>query len=56
MDCLFRDIWDIPIMEKVIRERFRGKYPVRKSVETRFADPGGLRFQADAIAYCGAGR
>ena len=27
MDCLFRDIWDIPVMEKVIKERFGGKYP-----------------------------
>ena len=56
MDCLFRDVWDIPIMEKVIRERFHGKYPVRKSIQTNFAAKGGengLKFQADAIAYCG---
>ena len=25
MDCLFRDVWKIPVMEKVIRERFNGK-------------------------------
>lgn len=54
MDALFRDVWDIPIMEKVIRERFGGKYPVRKSIQTEFAHSGGengLKFQLDAIAY-----
>ena len=52
MDCLFRDIWDIPVMEKVIKERFGGKYPVRKSIQTEFAHFGGengLKFQADAV-------
>ena len=56
MDCLFRDVWNIPVMEKVIRERFHGKYPVRKSIQTEFAHvggEGGLQFQADAVAYCG---
>ena len=56
MDCLFRDVWDIPVMEKVIKERFNGKYPVRKSIQTEFAHIGGekgLKFQADAVAYCG---
>lgn len=56
MDCLFRDAWNIPVMEKVIKERFHGKYPVRKSIEMNFAHvggPPGLHFQADAIAYCG---
>ncbi len=24
MDCLFRDIWNIPVMEKVIKGRFHG--------------------------------
>ncbi len=54
IDCLFRDIWNIPIMEKVIKEKFNGKYPVRKSFQTEFAHRGGadgLSFQADAIAY-----
>ena len=54
MDCLFRDIWNIPIMEKVIRARFNGKYPVRKSIQTEFAHRGGeevLQFQLDAIDY-----
>ena len=55
MDCLFRDVWNIPVMEKVIKERFHGKYPVRKTIQTEFAHTGGqngLLFQADAIAYC----
>lgn len=54
MDCLFRDIWNIPIMEKVIKERFNGKYPVRKSIQTEFSHSGGvngLSFQVDAVAY-----
>lgn len=54
MDCLFRDIWNIPTMEKVIKERFEGRYPVRKSIQTEFAHVGGetgLLFQADAVAY-----
>lgn len=51
MNCLFRNIWDIPVMEKVIKERFNGKYPVRKSIQTEFADSRGLLFQVDAIAY-----
>ncbi len=51
MDCLFKNIWDIPVMEKVIRERFNGKYPVRKSIQTEFADNRGLLFQVDAVAY-----
>ncbi len=57
MDCLFRDVWNIPVMEQVIRERFHGKYPVRKSIQTEFAAPGGgregsLLFQVDAVAWC----
>ena len=56
MDCLFRDVWNIPIIEKVIKERFTGKDPARKSIQTEFAHVGGkdgLQFQADAVAYCG---
>lgn len=53
MDCLFKNIWDIPVMEEFIRARFNGRYPVRKSIQTEFADPGDLLFQVDAIAYCG---
>ncbi len=54
MDALFRDVWNIPIMEKIIKEKFNGKYPVRKSIQTEFAHRGGeegLLFQLDAIAY-----
>lgn len=42
------------MMEKVIKERFKGKYPARKSIQTEFAHRGGqdgLLFQLDAIAY-----
>ena len=56
MDCLFRDVWNIPVMEKVIKQRFKGKYPVRKSIQTEFAARGGengLLFQLDGIAYAG---
>ncbi len=54
MDCMFRDIWNIPHMEIAIKERFNGNYPVRKSIQTEFAHRGGkqgLLFQLDAIAY-----
>ena len=53
MDCLFRDVWNIPTMEKVIKQRFNGKYPVRKSIQTNFAHVGGTdgsQFQLDGIA------
>jgi len=56
IDALFRDIWDIPVMEKVFKERFNGKYPARKSIQTAFAHVGGqngLLFQLDAIAFKG---
>jgi len=54
IDAMFRDVWNIPIMEKVIKERFNGKYPARKSIQTEFAHKGGsggLLFQLDAVAY-----
>lgn len=51
MNCLFKNIWDIPVMEKVVKERFNGNYPARKSIQTEFADNRGLLFQVDAIAY-----
>ena len=54
LDCMFRDIWDIPIMEKIFKDRFNGKFPARKSIQTEFAHIGGkngLLFQLDAIAY-----
>ena len=56
IDCLFRDVWNIPVMEKVIKERFKGKYPARKTIQTEFAHRGGqdgLLFQLDAIAFKG---
>lgn len=54
MDCLFKSIWNIPVMEKVIKEKFHGNYPARKSIQTDFAHPGDdLQFQVDAIAYSG---
>jgi len=56
IDCLFRDVWDIPVMEKVIKERLKGKYPARKSIQTEFAHSGGqdgLLFQLDGIAFKG---
>lgn len=54
VDALFRDIWDIPVMEEAFRERFKGAYPARKSIQTEFAHVGGeagLQFQLDAVAY-----
>lgn len=56
IDCLFRDIWDIPLLEKVLKERFNHKYPARKSIQTEFAHSGGqngLLFQLDAIVFKG---
>ena len=40
-------------MEKAVKERFNGKYPARKSIQTEFADPNNLLFQVDAVAYSG---
>ena len=56
LDVLMRDCWNIPIMEKVFKERFKGVYPARKTIETDFAHAGGqngLLVQIDAIAYKG---
>ena len=54
IDVLLRDAWNIPVMEKVFVERFNGKYPARKTIQTNFAHiggPNGLEVQIDAIAY-----
>ncbi len=54
VDILMKDPWNIPIMEKVFKERFKGKYPARKTISTEFAHRGGidgLQIQIDAIAY-----
>ena len=53
IDALFRDVWNIPLMEKVMRQRFNGNYPARISIQTEFAHAGratGMLFQLDAIA------
>ncbi len=54
VDVMMRDVWNIPIMEKVFAERFKGCYPARKTIATDFAHNGGergLHVQIDAIAY-----
>lgn len=54
VDVMMKDPWNIPIMEKVFKERFNGKYPARKTISTEFAHQGGvdgLQVQIDAIAY-----
>lgn len=54
MDVLLKDAWNIPVMEKVFKERFKGVYPARKTIQTEFAHiggPDGLHVQIDAIAY-----
>jgi enamine deaminase RidA (YjgF/YER057c/UK114 family) len=56
IDVLFRDVWNIPVLEKVIKERFKNGYPARKTISTDFAHVGGaegLAVQIDAIAYKG---
>lgn len=56
VDVLMRDPWNIPAMEKVFAERFKGKYPARKTIATEFAHQGGengLQVQIDVIAYKG---
>jgi 2-iminobutanoate/2-iminopropanoate deaminase len=54
VNVLFRDVWNIPIMEKVFKTRFKGAYPARKTIQTEFAHKGGLeglQVQIDSIAY-----
>ncbi len=50
MDCLFKDITDLTLLGKVIKERFHGKYPARKAFETKFIRDE-IGFQIDAIAF-----
>ncbi|WP_147796309.1 RidA family protein [Cellulomonas sp. Y8] len=50
VDALFADIWEIPAMEAVFRERLVAGYPARKSIQTAFAHER-LRFQLDAVAH-----
>ena len=54
VNVLMRDVWNIPIMEEVFKERLNGKYPARKTISTEFAHvggPNGLHVQIDAVAY-----
>ncbi|MCL2527189.1 MAG: RidA family protein [Defluviitaleaceae bacterium] len=54
VDVMMKDPWNIPAMEKVFKERFKGVYPARKTVATDFAHIGGengLQVQIDAVAY-----
>ena len=54
VDIMMKDPWNIPIMEKVFKERFKGVYPARKTISTEFGHKGGeegLQVQIDAIAY-----
>lgn len=56
IDVLLRDVWNIPILEKVMRRRFTKGYPVRKTISTDFAHEGGgagLHVEIDGIAYIG---
>jgi enamine deaminase RidA (YjgF/YER057c/UK114 family) len=54
IDVLLRDSWNLPAMEEVFKQRFKGTYPARKTIQTQFAHiggPDGLHVQIDAIAY-----
>ncbi|MCT4661534.1 MAG: Rid family hydrolase [Tissierellales bacterium] len=54
VDVLLRDVWNLPIVEKVFKKRFRGNYPARKTIGTEFAHAGGangLHVQIDGVAY-----
>jgi 2-iminobutanoate/2-iminopropanoate deaminase len=56
LTILMRDVWNIPVMEKVFHERLKGQYPARKTIQTDFAHaggPDGLQVQIDGIAYRG---
>lgn len=52
MDCLFKDINDLNVLPKIIKQRFKGNYPVRKAFTSDFIREG-IKFQIDAIAYKG---
>ncbi|MGN0578519.1 MAG: RidA family protein [Ruminiclostridium sp.] len=52
MDCLFKDINDLNVLPEIIKQRFKGKYPVRKAFTSDFIREG-IKFQIDAIAYKG---
>lgn len=50
MDCLFKDINDLNYLPEALKDRFTGKYPVRKAFTSGFIREG-IRFQIDAVAY-----
>ncbi len=52
MDCMFRDIKDLDYLADIIKDKFKGKYPVRKAFSTDFLRET-MSFQIDAIAYKG---
>jgi enamine deaminase RidA (YjgF/YER057c/UK114 family) len=52
MDCLFKDIMDVHLLGKIIKDKFNEKYPARKAFETKFLREG-ILFQIDAIAFRG---
>jgi len=59
VNVLLRDVWDIPTMEEVFKQRFKGNYPARKTISTEFAHaggPDGLKVQIDGVAYNPRGR
>jgi len=54
VDVIMKDPWNLPILEKVFKERFNGVYPARKTISSEFAHTGGesgLQVQIDAVAY-----
>ncbi|MCL2199592.1 MAG: RidA family protein [Defluviitaleaceae bacterium] len=54
VDVMMKDPWNIPTMEKVFKERFKGVYPARKTISSEFAHhsgENGLQVQIDAVAY-----
>ena len=53
MDCLFKDINDLNFLPEIIKNRFHGKYPVRKAFTSEFIRED-IKFQIDAIAYKGS--
>lgn len=56
IDVLFRDPWNIPVLEEIIKKRFTGGYPTRTTFSSNFAHvggPHGLEVQINGIAYAG---
>jgi enamine deaminase RidA (YjgF/YER057c/UK114 family) len=52
LNCLFKNIMDLPAVKKIFKKRFNGKFPSRKAFQTEFVVEG-LLFQLDAIAFKG---